>query len=454
MKYIYLGVAALSMLFGAVGCTTETGETSPNKGEAVSFSVGMKSQKQTRASEIVLDWLQDDARGDLHVMAYGAGSTALVHKFGLGWDSAKNAWVDMSTGGKPFLQPGYPLRYYATYPPYQLNAGSFTITNPVVTETDYSFDYFVQTDVENAQEDLLGAFIPATMAHDLKLPLKHLLSEVNFGVKGLSGINIDITGITVQNVLDKGTYSFANGWGALGSTAAKGTYTYTPIPGQLALLKQGTHDNIIYLGNSSQGDYYDQNNAIMPMPQEFKSGSNGSFTVTFSLTEIGSGTVVASGKTATVYFRDLDANKWEEGKRYIYVIDFSSYFASGNVTISADVDSWEDANTDNDAAQVVQVSAPTVAAIHDAITKQSANKKANTTLARFPVHVTDAIAGTLTISPTLENFAVGDKVLIECVDEASANFIKLGTQTTSAPYWVPSTSGLVVTLTMTAAVAH
>jgi hypothetical protein len=452
MKNIFLGVATLSMLFGAVGCATETGEDLANEGNAVTFQVGMKSQKQTRSSEITLDWLQDGSN-NIDVMAYGVGSATLTYKFALAWDASKNAWVDTNAdpefGGKPFLQPGHQLRYYATFPSYNPNEGSGTVTNPVATETDYTFDYFVQSDVENAQEDLMGASIPATMAHDLRLPFKHLLSEVNFAVKALSGINIDITGITVQNVLDKGTYSFANGWGSLGSTAAKGTYTYTPDPSEANLLKGGQHDDIRYLGNHKGN--YGFNNALMLIPQEFTGSNNGSFTVTFSLTEIGSEVAVATGKTATVYFRDLDANKWEEGKRYIYVIDFSSYFASGNVTISADVDSWEDVNTVNDAAQVVQVSAPTVAAIHDAITLQSANKKANTGLARFPVHVADAIAGTLTISPTLDNFEVGNMVLIECVDEASANFIKLGPPVTSAPYWVPSYSGSVVTLTKTAA---
>jgi hypothetical protein len=135
------------------------------------------------------------------------------------------------------------------------------------------------------------------------------------------------------------------------------------------------------------------------------------------------------------------------------VIDFTNYFASGNVNITMDVNTWEDADG-SDTAHVVQVSQPTVPAIHDAISKQSENKKANTTLTRFPISVPETIPENITISPTLENFDVNNVVLIECADEDSAKRIALGQQTNTAPYWVLTTSGTVVTLTMTAAAAQ
>jgi hypothetical protein len=453
MKKSFLGVVTLSMLFGAMSCSTEIGETSPNKGEAVSFSVGMKSQKQTRVQEVSLDHIKEDADlesgSTLDVYAFSATSNSLAHKFELVWDPTINAWKD--THGTVFQQPGYALSYYATYPSYSENDGN--ITDPQGSANDYTFKYTVQSDVVNNQEDLLGASAGPTIAHDIKLQFKHLLSEVNFAVQGLSGIDIDITAITVRNVHDQGTYSFANGWRNTGLSGDSGTYIYPSNADEITNLKSGNYSDIRYLGNNKSTGYT-HNNAMMLMPQKFDDSNNGSFLVKFSLSETGTGTVVASDKTATVFFRDFAANEWEPGKRYIYLIDFSSYFANGEVKFTVEVNDFENAADNSETAQVVQVSAATAATIHDAITLQSANKKANTTLLRFPVHVVDKIPETITISPTLDNFIVGDAVLIECIDEASANFIKLGQQTTSAPYWVPSTSGSVVTLTMTAAAAH
>jgi hypothetical protein len=450
MKKIFLRVATLSMLFGAVGCSTETGEGLASEGNAVSFEVGMKSQKQTRVNEWSLDDVKNDNDGDsgdtLDIYAFSETSNSLAHKFSLTWSRTNNAWTDT-----PYQQPGYALKYYSTYPSYSEEDGH--ITEPQGSASDYTFKYTVQSDVVNSQEDLLGASAGPTMAHDIKLQFKHLLSEVNFAVQGLSGINIDITGITVRNVFDQGTYSFANGWGSLSQSGDSGTYIYPSNADEITNLKSGNYSDIRYLGNSKSTGYT-HNNALMLMPQEFNASNNGSFSVKFSLTETGTGTVVATGKTATVYFRDFATNKWESGKRYIYTIDFTSYLANGEVKFDVSIDAWEDAATNIETAQLVEVSAATVPAIHDAITKQSANKAANTTLARFPVHVADKIPETITISPTLNNFIVDDAVLIECVDEASANFIKLGQQTTSAPYWVATYSGSVVTLTMTAAAAH
>jgi hypothetical protein len=418
MKNFIFGVAVCSLLFGAAGCTEETIERLPAADNgALTFKAALG--KQTRASETTITTLEATADAELIVNAYRSADTELFNKFTLVYDSGVSGQWSYSP---VVYQPGDLLRYYSVYPDV---AGT-------VTSDDYTFDYTVKT-LASEQEDLLGAVVAPTLDEAIALQYNHLLSQINFAVQGIEDVKIELTNnITVRKVMSAGTYSFTDGWGEP-TTPASPAYTYEPLAAALDTLAKGTSAGIVYLGNGGGTTSYE--NALMLMPQAFtpeNAGTDGTFGFAFTLTTDADGDgeledVAEGGATeftgdALVNFGDFDTHEWTAGKRYIYVIDFTSFIEGGPITFTVAVADWED--FDVNVAQTVDVAAATSTSINSAIVLQSQINANNTALAAFPISVNAAIAADLSLG-TIYGFDADDQIRIECANAASAAFVQL-----------------------------
>jgi hypothetical protein len=417
MRKLFLAVALVSLLLGAASCAKETGESLVTK-EGVSFKAALG--KQTRATETTLATLITD-NAQLDVYAYRVGDTDLEFgdPFELTYDATKAEW----TYSPVRYQPGMPLRYYSLYPSQGAPA-----TTTGLTASDYALTYTIK----GTQEDLIAAYVPATDLEVITLTYNHLLSQVNFAVQGLEDVKIVVSDMEVDKVMDTNTYTFSSAtWsGTPSQSAGFVAYAYTPVTASLTTLAAGTSTDIVYLGNGGGTNTYD--NALMLMPQEFdpaKAGSDGIFSFTYSidLDTNGDGTFdknLATSKSVEVNFSDFQTVEWEAGKRYVYVIDFSSYVAGGPITFKVDVTDWEDGTTPaTEIAQTVQVAQMTTTDIRKAIELQAAAKAANSALTVFPISIEGSATAKINF---IYGFATGDKIRLEFVDQAAADKLTIG----------------------------
>lgn len=438
MKKHLLGIAALLMLFVASSCTNETRESVTDGDGAVAFRAALG--KQTKASEFtVADWSTGDK---LTVQSYVGSTTTLFNTFTLEYtEGTPGSWTYTPVK----YQPGYPLRYYSVDP-------TANVSNETVSTTSYSFDYTILGVA--TQEDLIGAYTAAIQDEEVILNFNHLLSQVNFAVQGIPGVKIEISNISVNDVLNSGTYTFGQStpW-ALEATDADYVYDLTAAKAVASLetLAEGTSNEIQYLGNGG-ADNYANANALMLMPQTFDETTTGNFSFTFSLTVDTNGDGDFDDETAnpantniskTVDLDIFETTAWAPGKRYAYVIDFTSYLAGGPISFKVIVNDWEN-DDDNTLVETLHVPNANVNSIEAAIDHHSHANAAKTALSVFPISVAVDPTAALVIT-NIVGFEGGDMINVEFPSETGAAFLKC-----AAPGWAAAApAGRVVTLTCT-----
>jgi hypothetical protein len=437
MKKLILAAATCSLLLGIASCAKETVESAKDGKGAMSFEAAMKKQKQTRVKETTIASLQADAGAQLDVLAYRAGeNTQWGSTFVLKYDSGANEWGY----GTPVYQPGFMLRYYSVYP-------TTSLTTPTAGTDDYTFGYTVN-DVVASQQDLIGAYVPATIDSDIKLQYNHLLSQVNFAAQAIQDVKIVISNLALVKIGNTATYSFkGTGAGAAwGTVTGEGNYTYSLDPTALGTLAGGQSSAVVALGDGG-----DKANALMLMPQTFTAATDGSdyFTFDYVVTidsnndddfEDAPVDVVKSG-AAKVLFGDFQPNTWVAGKRYLYVIDFTPLLTGGPIKFTVDVTAWNDATTTNNVAETIEVADVNEHSLGAAINLLSEAKANDANLTVFPITIPGTIATGFTV-PTIYGFAAGDVIRIQTTSTDQITFSQTG--------WSSAvTAGVEVALTCT-----
>ncbi|MDH6357163.1 fimbrillin family protein [Parabacteroides sp. PF5-9] len=422
MKKYLLGLAAISLFLGTTSCTDELVETVNDGKNAIEFRTALGKQVKSRAAEVGISNLQTDG---LTVFSFYAGSTSRFNTFSLTYSNPN--W----TYSPSVDQPGTGLRYYSVYPLAITDAATST------SATTHSFEYVIPG--VGSQVDLIAARA-ATDESAVTLNFQHILSQVNFAVQGMSGVKIDISNISVNGIKDKSTYTFETGWGTLAQNSGAPTYVYPLNATALSTLAAGTSTNVESLKQTNGG--------LMLMPQTFGVAGDGTFGFTFSLTvdtdgdgDFSDETAKIANKQMTVNLCDFDTKTWAPGKRYLYVIDFTSFLVGGPITFTVTVADWADDNH-NTVAETLHVADATKVSIEDAIARHSTANGTTSTLTTFPIAVANALGAGITIS-TIDGFDSGDEIRIEFLDNASA--INFGS---SVSGWTltPPSGGRVVTL--------
>lgn len=458
MRKIFLGVAAISLLFGALSCQKEVVEKVTDGKNNIQFHGVLGKSTVTKATEFRY-WEAGTPGQKIDIHSYALTETTEWHlfqpeygaAFGKPGYTAVNAQWDHNDWwyGADIEQPGYVLRYYSVYP-------TTNVVNAVATSDSYKFDYTVRA-TSATQEDLIGA-TRSTILNIVSLNFNHLLSQVNFAVQGMEDVEIKISNIKVNGVKNSGTYTFST-WGTPTVDGnVSNIYDYSPIGTAETLLAAGTENTVIHLGNKGGNDPLDNanNNALMLMPQTFSAEADGTFSFNFSLTVStkgikpdGSGVFDdprAVDVPVVVNFSDFETTTWKPGKRYLYVIDFTPYLAGGKIRFNVEVADWED-DEDITTAETIQVANPTKVSLEAAIDRHSLANKATTALTIFPISIPEAIATPIVINK-LYGFDTGDVIRIECLTAAEALKITLDPVATAG--WARTVEdGRVVVLTCT-----
>ncbi|MDR2891166.1 MAG: fimbrillin family protein [Alistipes sp.] len=423
MKKLFF-IPALALLVGAASCQKETVLTADSE-NGIEFKTALGQQTTTRASEFT-GWANGDG---LTVYSYPVESTTLYNQFEL--TLTDGAW---GYGDTPVEYKGFPLRYYSWYP-------ETNVTNTGVTTGGYVIGYTVPAVA--SQEDLVGAGVTVS-GNMVTLPFKHLLSEVNFALMGSFGVGIEVTDIMVNDVASAGTYTFgaSTPWSAQTGSA---DYAYTPFVDTTT--DPDTPSNVIdiegtgisYMGNGN--GTYNRTNALMLMPQTFAAGSTGNISLNYSLTHTDEGGDPATETgSVTANLSEFGNYIWEPGKRYVYMIDFTSFLAGGEITFTVTVDDWTDAAP---VVETLMVTQATTVHIDDAIMHHAALNAATTALTVFPIDIVGTIT-TLDSLAAIDGFEESDVIRIKCLTEGEADLLEAAAATTG---WTVTQSGRVIILT-------
>jgi hypothetical protein len=311
MKKIQWGFAAFPLLaLLATSCNKEAVETNRDDEKVITFGVATGKQTLSRAAEINSVNLLTET---LFVDAYQSGTPNFFDNFELkhnedGYDPSEGSggWGYAAMGT---FHPNYDLVYYSVHP----------TTNASVSYngTDAAISYTV------ADEDLIAATATTTpTSTTANLTYGHLLSQVNFAIQGLTGVDITVSDIKVNNVHGSGTYLFPmadDSWTVFDD--ADQNYDYV-APATTTDGDEG--EAIVYLGNQGGNDpaENDKTNALMLMPQTIETAS----TITFTYTLVDSDNDAPLSEvnaSASVDLKDL-STAWLPGKRYLYTIVFES----------------------------------------------------------------------------------------------------------------------------------
>jgi len=318
-KSVLWSVALLPLLMLlASSCSQEVVESKKDRTNQIAFKAAVGKQTVTKAQEFLnSSWTNGNS---FVIHAFNTGGAAFTPStFTLTYNSGSWSY------GTPVLHPGpgiTSLTYYAYYP-------ATGVTTPTFNGTDGSFGYTIQS----TQVDLIATKTVSNLAA-VTLTFNHLLSQVNFAIKGFDGVKIEVKNISVNGVKNSGTFAYnAAGWSSLSGSAS---YNYTPVG---SAITDGT-DAILYLGNKGGTNQADNNNAnaLMLMPQPL-----GTATIKFDyeIKNAISEVVMDAANNVEVDLIDLVAN-WLPGKRYLFLLDFSSLLSEDYITFTVVVNEWLD----------------------------------------------------------------------------------------------------------------
>lgn len=343
------------------------------------------SQTATRAGESDNGALQiASAEGDkpphIVIETYtGTSGSSLQNYFSdeLGYFKFGNYW-DVNSGKKRFLPSGG-MNLYGFFATDFADKGNLfgveyshpetVIGYPKLTFTPNNADALEQV-------DLIAAKVENITNPSIFIPFRHILSQINFGVKGIDRHQITVSNIRINNIYGKGTFDY-NAWNWDVEHAIVHSYPYyfpdrvdrNPksglginyqtegtnedaqnryIFGDGGKFSPGTDDNTLYAQTNPQTVNYATHehtsdplhNSLMLIPQEIT--KNAKATVTFDYVIKVDHRVVRSGENNVVR---LDAYyDWKPNLRYVYLFDFSD--PTENIKFEVLIDEWKNWDSD------------------------------------------------------------------------------------------------------------
>lgn len=337
-----------------------------------------------------------------------------------------------------FLADEKPLQFYAFYPTIGIDAEKDYKYANLATGGSYpTLDYTIQgTDKAAGTEiDLVAAAVNDNTGTKVTIPFRHILSQINFGVKGYYGAQIEISNIEIHQVNSAGTYNFdleaTDRWTGLktpadyaykfGSAAdAKNSSFITPGTAAAPIDESGytyifgdggkwgpgsgsPRTDLWYVNESNDAiqaseitaDTSKLKNSLMLMPQPLVAGMSAAYvTFNYTIQDLKGAYVAGSSGNPVMGKFDLNMgtpeapnplydNEWKPNLRYLYIIDFTGYLDGQKLTFDVDVDTqpWE--NYDKPGDGIVLLSStgePVFKEVQDMITtsvKEYSVKKGN-----------------------------------------------------------------------------
>lgn len=377
MKKILLGFTAFILIL--TGCQKSEVVENINDGNN-QLDFGVYQGKATRTGELT--------NAELNIGGVNFPLCAYKGKKGADRDSyfeevltfgtpVPNKW---NTSIPRFLTANDPLQFYAYYAKGAVGGvvpGVTSLAFPSKLSGANAYPTFVYQ-IQPTLADLVAATVEDHSGTSVTIPFRHILSQVNFGVKGYYGAQIEISDIKINGVNNKGTFSFNPavtewGWkGQTGTTAYDYTFPGYKTPGSFTDASNaekesdltyvfgdggqwgpGEGDNTWYVtaaGVATQGSKVTTPlaNSLILMPQALAAGKTVTFKYTIQDLEnkfvVGAKDAPVAGKfdlalDATAPY----ANKWQPNLRYVYIIDFTGYLDGQLLSFTVDVETnqWE-----------------------------------------------------------------------------------------------------------------
>lgn len=179
-----------------------------------------------------------------------------------------------------------------------------------------AFTYSINDDIK-LQEDLVAASVTNKNKEsgDIVLPFKHLLTQVNFTIKGNTpDFTYKVSKIILKGVKKTGTFKFSDGTTSVGEwtlDAATADYTYTPdSPVTVVTATDGTGEK----------SFETSGNALfMLMPQDL-SGGNIALDITYTAAPTNKVTEYTFNDTKTVTLKGA----WNQATNIRYTLELTS----------------------------------------------------------------------------------------------------------------------------------
>lgn len=211
------------------------------------------------------------------------------------------------------------VQFFATSPSQNLN----------ITKAGYpTFEYTVKPVA--TQEDLVAAYVKDQGKSEqvITLPFAHLLTQVNFSIKGdTKDFTYTVSELVVKGAMDKATFTFGNtdtgSWGTPSASAADVEYAYTGS----VVVAPTTAD-----AEATTKFESDKNALFMLMPQTLTNVV--SLDITYKAAPTDSPTAYTYEGTKNVKL----TGTWAMGQNVRYTLKLTSDATA--VTLGAEVDGW------------------------------------------------------------------------------------------------------------------
>lgn len=395
MKKILLGVTAFTLFLASCQQSEVIDDINAGNNQ---LDFGVYQGKVTKAAELTNDDLNKNGV-TFPLYAYkGKQSEAKEFYFEETLTYGILVADKWNTSIPRFLADEKPLQFYAFYPTTGINAEKDYKYANLATGGSYpTLDYTIQgTDKAAGTEiDLVAAAVNDNTGTKVTIPFRHILSQINFGVKGYYGAQIEISNIEIHQVNSAGTYNFdleaTDRWTGLktpadyaykfGSAAdAKNSSFITPGTAATPIDESGytyifgdggkwgpgsgsPRTDLWYVNKSNDAiqaseitaDTSKLKNSLMLMPQPLVAGMSAAYvTFNYTIQDLKDAYVAGSSGNPVMGKFDLNMgtpeapnplydNEWKPNLRYLYIIDFTGYLDGQKLTFDVDVDTqpWE-----------------------------------------------------------------------------------------------------------------
>lgn len=394
MKKILLGFAAFSLILSSCQDSDIIEKIDDGTNE-LKFGV-YQGKATTKAAELKNSDLNTEGR-TFPLYAYkGAQSGTKEVYFEDALTLTNSVW---GTSIPRFLTAKDPLQFYAYYPDTNVTGYTYGLA----PATYPSFNYAIEKNAAGAainpggtDIDMVAAKVIDHSGTSVTIPFQHILSQINFGVRGYYGAKITIENIKIWQVSSSGTFTYDATSGVWSSLAAPEDYTYTfpefTTPGGVRNVSWSdpngegdntyifgdggnwgpgtddkgkkiwyvTEDNKVIQGSVIQDDTPTLSNSLMLMPQKLTAGMLAAYaTFDYTIQDLEDHYVVGGPLATNTVAGKFDLNmgntinayadEWKPNLRYVYIIDFTGYLDGQKLTFDVDVESqpWENYNPDN-----------------------------------------------------------------------------------------------------------
>ncbi len=312
---LFVAFAALAL---ATSCSQEdlTSQSNLSNNEiSINASMGLKS----RATETTTANLSS-----IYVSAFISNQANYMSQ--VNYTKSENTW---STAAGTFFWPATEtLNFYAYAPEITTstdNTGTVTIDKDNQKVTDFT-PYVKSGGTADAAKQVDFIYAKATgnatanATNGVTLTFKHALSQIIVQAKNSnSAYQVEVSGVKLGNVYGKGDFTF-------GTTSGDASWTTTSDTKNTVYTTEWTTATTL---NGTAGTMNDANVPFMLIPQQLVKGNNskasaGSYLALKVKITMKSGDNTYDGQ---VYYEGyayvgLDT-KWEMGKKYTYIVDFS-----------------------------------------------------------------------------------------------------------------------------------